>query len=334
MNVWAVLLAGGRGTRLWPLSTDAHPKQLLAVDGPDSLLRTALLRIRPLVPLERVLVITATDLRDAVIAELPELPPAHILAEPSPRGTAPAIAWAAAIAGRAGGDVLIALPADHAIADADGFRQALGEAAAAARDRQAIVLLGMRPDRPHTGFGYVQPGAGLPGTTLSAVTAFHEKPDAARAAALIADGALWNGGIAVLPLPCGALTTWQGATVAAIDAFIGGASEAWRSTVATSFDHGVLEHATDLLVRPCDVGWSDLGSFAALAARWPVEQGHHAIAQRVVSVDAHGCAVHAPGRVIALVGVDDLLVVDTGEILLVARRGEDDGLARAALAAR
>lgn len=330
MNAWAVLLAGGRGTRLWPLSTDAHPKQLLAVDGRDSLLRTALLRILPVVPAERVLVVTAPDLREAVLAELPEVQPSHVLAEPAPRGTAPAIAWAAAIAAHHGADVVIALPTDHAIADADGFRAALAEAVSAARDRDAIVLLGMAPDRPDTGYGYLTVGDPVAGTALRAITAFEEKPDAARAASLVARGALWNAGVAVIPVPCRALSTWQPRTVAAIDAFIAGDADAWRDTEATSFDRGVLEHATDLFVRPCGVGWSDLGTFATLAEQWPAVDAHRAIADRVVSIDADGCAIHAPGRVVVLVGVEDLLIIDTGEVLMIARKGDDAGIARAA----
>jgi mannose-1-phosphate guanylyltransferase len=187
--LWAVVLAGGVGSRFWPLSTPVRPKQLLALVDAEPLLSNTLARLTPLAPPARTLVLTNAGLRDAVLALAPELPPANVIAEPAPAGTCAALAWAAReVARRAGRDaVMLCVHADWAVGDVDEFRAALGRAAAAARDHASLVTVGVVPTRDDPGFGYIQPGPEeAPG--VYRVERFVEKPSRERAARMRADG--------------------------------------------------------------------------------------------------------------------------------------------------
>ena len=328
---YALILAGGRGARFWPRSRRDTPKQCLSVDGGPTLIQQALSRLEPLVPVKNILVVTGPDMEASVRAQLPSLPAENILIEPQPRNTAPGIGLGAVeVERRAGPDAVVAcLPADQIVTEPDALRAALSAAMAAARAEQAIVTLGITPTFPATGYGYLSLGAQrgtFAGQAVYQVDAFREKPDRQTAAAyLAAGGVLWNAGmfvfrVADMRAAFAAHLPRSSAALDAIAADPGALRAQWGEMEATSIDYGIMERSDRVLTVPCDAGWSDVGSWEAAAALMPEEQGHRALAALLVSVEAAGCVVYAPEKLVALLGVEDLVVVDSPDALLVTRR--------------
>ncbi len=322
--LYAVILAGGRGTRFWPLSRRAMPKQCLSLDGGPTMIQRTVTRVLPLVPMERILVVTGPDMVEAIREQLRGLPAENILVEPSPRNTAPAAAWTAwEVARRHAGDdpaTICVLPSDHAIADEEAFRVALTIAATAA-EAGGLVTIGIRPDRPETGFGYIEPAAGT--EPVRGVRRFVEKPDRATAERLIAEGCLWNAGMFCWRADrCqAAVRAFLPRTAAAMDRLVAGDRSAWGETDATSVDYGIMERAGDIRVVPAEFGWSDVGSWPALesilaAQTWGTGVGD------VEALRADGNIVYSRDRLVALLGVHELVVVDTPDVLLVADKRE------------
>src|SRR6185369_13172081 len=273
---WAVVMAGGSGTRFWPRSRRRLPKQLLPVLGSRSLLQETVARLRGIVPTSQVLIVTHRDHAAAVRRQLPQIPARNVLREPVARNTAPCLALAAlTIEGRAPGATFVSLPADHMIADVAAFRAALLEALAWAAAEPVAVAVGIRPTSPETGYGYVELGPRLAGRTAR-VRKFVEKPTAARARAFVAGGRhLWNGWMFAwrtttilglldrhLPAVTRALRRALGAPARRRSATL---ARTYRRLPSISIDYGVMEHARDVLVVAGDFGWSDVGSWAALA---------------------------------------------------------------------
>lgn len=330
---WAVVLAGGIGSRFWPLSTPARPKQLLPLVGADPLLVETLDRLAPLVPPARTLVLTNAELSDAVRAVAPELPPENVMAEPRPAGTAAALAWAAReIRERAGDDaVMICVHADWAIADADGFRAALRDAAAVAERHHGLVTVGIVPTRPEIGYGYIQPGESVvperegagdaePGSARR-VARFVEKPELAGAERLCAAGCLWNSGIFVWRvgdfLREVELRTPEVAGALASAGSDGDAARFFAEVTPVSVDVGVLERSPEVLVVPGDFGWDDVGTWAALGRVRPVDESGNASSGTVHALASHGNVVHAEGNAVVLYGVEGLVVVTREGLTLV-----------------
>jgi len=334
--MYAVILAGGGGTRLWPLSRPDRPKPFLPLLGERSLLRVTFDRVRPLLegPGDVVVVVDRRHV-ELVREELPEVPPGNVLAEPAGRNTAAAIALAAVAVERADDEVMAVLPADHLIVDEEGFRALLARAAgvAGAADRP-LVTLGIAPTGPETGYGYLVAGDARSEAGAHAVRRVVEKPPADAAAALLAgpDPVAWNAGIflwrrdailvaleASAPDILAAVRTGVAGGAAALEA-------AYATVRATSIDYAVMEPASVAgrvaMVR-ADVGWSDLGSWAALrdalVAR-AVEAGDPAGAvgsgpRR--DVGSVGTLVLAGQRLVVTLGLRDTIVVDTPDALLV-----------------
>lgn len=332
-SAWAVIMAGGSGTRFWPLSRRARPKQLLPLGGSDrSLLAETVERIRPLIPPERVIVVTAEHLADATRAELPEVPPENVLAEPSARNTAPCVGWAAAhVRRRDPGGLLAILAADHHMGDPAGFRAILERALGAAREGH-LVTIGVRPTRPETGYGYLELGEPLAEGVYRA-RRFVEKPNRARAEQfLAARNYLWNSGMFFFRADAilAAIATHLpglGEALARFDdaARAGREDEVVRAEYGTlpsiSIDHGVMEKAAEVAVVPGDFGWSDVGSWTTAWELAPKDAQGNAASSDAVLVDAENNYVRgAAGKIIALVGVDDLVIVDTPDALLVVKR--------------
>ncbi|MEO6526667.1 MAG: sugar phosphate nucleotidyltransferase [Gemmatimonadaceae bacterium] len=321
MTHWAVVLAGGVGSRFWPVSTPARPKQLLPLATAEPMLADALARLAPLAPPERTLVLTNAGLVDAIAALAPSLPRANIIAEPRPAGTAAALAWAASEIARRGDrdDVMISVHADWAIGDAEGFRAALRSAAAVAESQHALVTVGVVPMRPDPGFGYIQPGEPM-GDVARRVARFVEKPDRARAEAMMRDGYLWNSGIFVWRAgdfldEVARLTPEIAPHLAAhaddLERFFA------AITSGISVDVGVMERSSRVLVLPGDFGWDDVGTWAALRRVRSCDERGNALSGIVHAVDASNNVVHADGNAVVLYGVSDLVVVSRDGLTLV-----------------
>lgn len=319
MTRWAVVLAGGIGSRFWPLSTPDRPKQLLPLVTDKPMLVDSVKRLQPLVSPAQTLVLTAGSLAPAVAGLLPGVPQDNIIAEPRSAGTAPALAWAAqriASADRAA--IMISVHADWAVADAEAFRETLSVAADAAERHECLVTVGVVPTRPETGFGYIAPGEDVNG--VRRVSRFVEKPDAGRVRKLISEGCLWNSGI----------FAWHASDFldevrahcpevarALPHAERGDIGRFFTEVKAISVDEGVLERSGRVLVVPGDFGWDDVGTWAALRRVRTLDAGGNAVSGEVQSVDSSGNVVHAEGTRVVLYGVSDLVVVSRPGLTLV-----------------
>jgi len=319
--LYAVVLAGGVGSRFWPLSTPERPKQLLPLISEAPMLRETIDRLVPLVGAERILILTSDRLRAPILAAIPTLSPDQLLLEPRPAGTAAALAWAAAEVLRRGGDDarMVCVHADWAIGDAVRFRETLAAAATAAANANALATVGIVPTRPDPGFGYIQPGEST-GPGVRRVARFVEKPDIPRAERMVADGYLWNSGIfawraADLLAEVRAVTPELGAALARID----DGAEAYFGAVSggVSIDVGVLERSHRVIVLAGDFGWDDVGTWAALQRVRQHDGAGNASFGRVVVRAAERNVVHAEGSAVVLYGVHDLVVVVRDGVTLV-----------------
>ena len=326
-----VILSGGSGTRLWPLSREAFPKQFLALVGSDSMLQATWRRVAPLAS-GAPIVVAGEAHRFMVAEQLREAgcDAATILLEPLARNTAPAIAAAALEATREGDDpLLLVLPSDHAIADAEAFRAAV-RAAAASAEAGRLVTFGIVPTGPETGYGYIKASAG---EGVRAVERFVEKPDAATAAAYVASGDYaWNSGMFLFRASAylAELERHQPAMLAAcreallrarrdVD-FVRLDATAFAASPSDSIDYAVMEKTAHAAVLAIDAGWNDVGSWAAL---WQVAEqdgqgnAHHG---DVVAEDCRDTLAWGDGRLLALLGLRDVVVVDTADAVLVAHK--------------
>jgi mannose-1-phosphate guanylyltransferase len=327
----AVVLAGGSGTRFWPLSTRRRPKHLLALLGRRTLLGETVARLRGLVPPSRIVVVTGADQAAAVRRALPSLPAGAVLAEPLPRNTAAAAALAAArVRERDPDATLVVVSADHWIPDGAAFRRALGAAADRAARAGTLVLVGVRPDRPATGYGWILPGPAVGrsrGLAVRAVARFTEKPGPAAARRWLREGArLWNSGnfawrAEVYLHEIQARLPALHRSLVASGAFArGGAAlaRAYRACPAISLDHGVLERSSRVEAVEGAFRWDDLGSYAALLRRLPRDRDGNASRGRLLALDSRGVlAVAPPGHLTAVLGVGGLAVVTVPGATLV-----------------
>jgi mannose-1-phosphate guanylyltransferase len=330
---WVVILAGGVGSRFWPLSTPQRPKQLLPLVTEKPLLLEAVERLRPIVDPEHTLVLTNDALTKPVRALLGELPSQNIIAEPRPAGTAAALTWAAlVIADRDGPDAtMLSVHADWAISDEELFRKTLLEAEQTAVDNNALVTVGVVPTRPDPGFGYIQPGSAK-GRVASKVRRFVEKPDRVRAEKMVSEGYLWNSGIFLWKV--GDYLDEVEAHTPELHAALRNASNASAAqffgsvVMPISVDVGVLERSSNVMVLPGDFGWDDIGTWAALSrVRSKDEFGN------VTSGDAHllDCTnnvVHVDSGEVVMFGVNDLVVVTKGKLTLVTTTDKASDLKR------
>jgi len=321
-----VILSGGAGTRLWPLSTEPNPKQFLDLMG-GSLFEATLTRLDGLSNLAPLLIITGALHLDAVdrVVRATRSEIESVVVEPQGRNTAPAIIAAALLSDP--DDVLVVLPADHLIEDREGFVGAVETAVSIAREG-ALVLFGVVPDRPETGYGYIETGSPV-GAALE-VVAFKEKPDAGQAGQLAADGRhLWNSGMFVFTaraileqcaLICPDLLAGVRAAIPdqrgpRIDLAPG-----FAENPAISIDHAVMEHTKQGLVVPIDVGWSDVGSWEAVWENSPHDASGNVLVGEVASRDVTGSYIQATSRLVAVAGIEDLVVIETPEAVLIVPR--------------
>jgi mannose-1-phosphate guanylyltransferase len=330
---WAVIPAGGAGTRLWPLSRSSSPKFLHDLTGSGrSLLQDTVDRLAPLVD-DRILVVTGALHQDAVRRQLAGLPDGAVLAEPSPRDSMAAIGLAAALLERRDPEAVMgSFAADHVIADPEAFRETVRVAERVAREGW-LVTLGIAPTHPATGFGYIELGDALPGQPGAlAVDAFVEKPSADVAERYVTSGRYrWNAGMFVVRpgVLLDLLGTWHpdfAVRLREIAADPGRLDDVWPSLPRIALDHAVAEPAADagrVAVVPASFGWDDIGDFDSLAASLAADDGRLVVLgdeSQVRGSDSSGLVVAASGRRVHVIGLDDVVVVDTGDVLLVTTR--------------
>ncbi len=345
-----VIMAGGSGTRFWPASRALRPKQLLPLVGGLSLLRATFRRVAPLVPPERIWVITTAATAEATRRLLPELDPGNVVAEPVGRDTAACAGFAAVVLRRRDpGAVCLLLPADHVIGDEGRFRDAARAAARHVASAGGLLTFGVRPTRPETGFGYLEVGrrvADIEGWAVHRLQRFVEKPDAATARGLVAEGRhLWNSGmfawrvadlLGEIERQLPALATG----LEDLDRALNGATAGpeldrrYPSLPRTSVDYGVMEGAEVCWTMPVDYPWSDVGSWPAAAGLLGTDDAGNAVRGRLVTVDAEDNVLVSEGPVIAAVGVRDLVIVATPDAVLVVPRDDAQRVKEAVQAIR
>ena len=342
-NFYPVILAGGRGTRFWPLSRKKRAKQLLALDGNETMIQQTRARLAPLAPAKKFWIITNENLRPTIVQQLPKLPKTQVLAEPVGRNTAPAIGLAAFLLLREDPEAILGMfPSDHVIADENRFRETLERSIEIAGAGANIVVLGIRPTRAETGYGYIEAGSLYQGGTLH-VRRFTEKPNADTAAEFVAAGNyFWNSGMFLwsartladalrehLPKTAPILeeiaskfrTAKYGATFRKL----------YPKCENISVDYAVLEprsakgeQESKIFCLPADFGWNDLGSWTALyehhTAKSTTPEGNLISSSGTFVLNARGNYVHAPGKFVAAVGVSDVVVVETADALLITTR--------------
>lgn len=325
-HVWVTILAGGIGSRFWPASTRARPKQLLPLASNRPLIVDTVERARGLVPDARIRLLTGGHLVPALRAALPELHDDCYLVEPEARGTAPVLAWAAhTLHARDPDAVLVSLHADHLIRPREVFLTVLRQATELAGRRSMLVTLGAVPDRAETGYGYLQAGEPIDERAASArrVVRFHEKPDASTAAEYVARGYLWNTGIFVWPAGVflDEIRRHAPEISGALHRLDDGDVEGFFAACPTvSVDVAVLERSANVAVLPATFSWDDVGSWESLArTRSGDAEGNVAVGEAHV-VEGAGNVVYTDGAPVVLFGVDDLVVVRTADVTLVTRR--------------
>jgi mannose-1-phosphate guanylyltransferase len=341
--MYAVIMAGGKGTRFWPRSREKRPKQLLNIVGHRSMLQQTIARINNLLPVENVLVVAGEAHGEELRRQLAELPTENIFLEPVGRNTAACIGLAALLVQhRDPSAVMVVLPADHLIADEDLFISTLRAAVVMARKQKALITLGIRPASPETGYGYIEAGDQVDNAQehkFYKVTSFHEKPAVKRAKHYLEKGNFfWNSGMFV----------WQAEAILAemknylpglyadlhrLKPFLGAGgldreiSHIYPDLESISIDYGVMEKADNVLMIPADFGWNDLGSWASMAQIWPKDDQSNAHQGEIMAMESRGNVVFCQEKLCVLLGVDDLIVVDTEDALLVCplNRAQDIG---------
>ena len=338
-NLWAVVPAGGSGTRLWPLSRAARPKFLLPLLGERSLLQQTIDRLAPTVPPERTLVVCGPAHAAPVARQLPGLPENNVLVEPSPRGSGPAIALATALIARRDPAAIVgSFAADHEVSDLPRFDAALRTAVAAAEDGW-LATIGLTPTRPETGFGYIERSddvvAKTPEGSAYRAARFVEKPDAVTAAEYVASGRfLWNASMFVwqaqaLLAEVSRLQPDLHAGVSRIAEVWGSpeqervAADIWSGLAESTIDQGVLEQARRIAVVPARFGWSDVGDWNNLGELIARDDDGNSVRGDLVQSQTRNCVVWSEtGRLVALVGLENIAVVDTDDALLVVNRSD------------
>jgi mannose-1-phosphate guanylyltransferase len=342
-NFYPVILAGGRGTRFWPLSRKKRAKQLLALDGKKSMIQQTVERLLPLASPKQFWVITNEDLRPAIAKQLSRLRKDQLVAEPVPRNTAPAIGLAAFLLLRQDPTAILGLfPADHVIGDEERFREMLRRGIKIAAAGANIVVLGIRPTRAETGYGYIEAGGAYQGEALR-VRRFTEKPDAKKADEFVnAGNYYWNSGMFLWSartltdalrehLPVTATLLEEIAETFGSSKFASTFRKCYPKCENISVDYAVLEprsakgeEAGNIFCLPADFGWNDLGSWTALhehqTAKSSPPEENVMISSGMFLLNARGNYVHAPEKFVAAIGVSDLVVVETPDALLITTR--------------
>lgn len=338
--IHAVILAGGSGTRFWPSSRESRPKQFLTIEGSQTMLRTTIERVLPLCGWSRLWVSSSAKYRRLIKKIVPELPTGNLLLEPVAKNTAPAIGFAAVEISRVDPNgILIVLPSDHIVRPAAVFRRQLRSACKVARSG-ALVTIGIVPTRPETGYGYIHTGTKIADTLCAAAGAdvfevmdFVEKPDRPTAEDYLQAGCYsWNSGMFVFSAR---------SILEAIAAYLPKLSDGLQEILATprdasdrvvrrvftriegiSIDHGIMERCTNIRMVPSEFFWSDVGSWASLSEVLPQDKVGNVITGRVIAQDSQGCVLRAEKRLVACIGLQNMIVVETPDAVLVCPKDQ------------
>jgi mannose-1-phosphate guanylyltransferase len=341
MSLYAVIMAGGKGERLWPVSTGARPKQLIAFSGEKSLLRTTVDRLLPLTSPEKICCVTGKDITAAVASDLNDIPAQNILIEPFGRNTAPCIAFAAAWIGRFDPDAVMAIfPSDQDISDNETFRKAVSFGVNCLEDLPDMLLtLGIMPLYPETGYGYIAPLNKIKetaGLNLFGVDRFHEKPDAATAIEYISRGYFWNAGMFI----------WKVSTILKeLEMNAPGLFENTMTLMRSNFkdvdilrfytaaepisiDYAVMEKAKNVGVIPASFGWNDVGSWSAVTKLLSQDADSNAIHGDAFMYQSSNNVAWSSGKKIVLIGASDMAVVEGDDAILVCRKAMSQDVSR------
>jgi mannose-1-phosphate guanylyltransferase / mannose-6-phosphate isomerase len=327
--LFGIILAGGSGTRFWPLSRSQYPKQVLRLLGSESLLQATCNRLLPRIPPERLAVVSSAAQADVIRLDLHRqgLTDIHLWLEPEGKNTAPAVALAAALMGHEHEtDVMAVFPADHYIQDTAAFHQALEQAAALAQ-AGFLVTFGITPTRPDTGYGYIKAGEPLPAGGLKAL-AFTEKPNLSRAQAFLKEGGYyWNSGMFLFrrDVFLAALARHLPDLHNGIQGLAPGVSpealaEAYQHLPSISLDHGIMEKADNVALVPVDLGWSDVGTWSALHDLVAADDRGNVLLGRVLDLGSRDSLIFSQDRLVGTIGLDNMIVVDTADATLVCPR--------------
>ena len=336
--MYAVLMAGGLGTRFWPISRKACPKQLLSFAGRKTMLQQTYERIKPLTPAEKILVITNAELTEEIRKQLPDIPPANIIGEPEGKNTAPCIGLAAAIIKSQAeeDEVMVVLPADHLVSRVADFRNTLKSGIAYARKQNVLITLGIQPAYPETGYGYLQVDqkvGSLKGKDIYKVKTFAEKPNLDTAERFIKSGDfLWNSGMFI----------WTVNTIiremeehlpelyedlmlilkkVGRPGFKNIVKEVYKRTKPISIDYGIMEAAANVCVIKSNFGWNDLGSWEAVYNLSQKDKNENVChSKKNILVDAKNNYFYSPKKLIAAVDVQDLVLVEMDDAILICKK--------------
>lgn len=344
-HAYAIVMAGGIGSRFWPMSTASYPKQFHDILGTgQSLLQQTVGRLNRICPSERVLIVTSDQYKELVLEQLPDLPEQNILCEPARRNTAPCLAYAVAkILHRDPQAVMVVTPSDSVVTKEEEYERCMREAMAAAQAGDRLLTLGIKPHRPDTGYGYIQYSEDRleDFDSVHKVKTFTEKPDSEHAQMFLDSGDfLWNAGIFI----------WSAKSIEKAigkhmpdlaDAFFDSAvydteeevrfiDQVYASCETESIDYGIMEKASNVYVLPAEFGWSDLGTWGSLYEQLDLDaQNNAVVGKKVLMYDSSGNMVRVPKeKTVAIQGLKDLIVVDTPERLLICRR-EDEQMIKA-----
>ncbi len=347
-DVYAVIMAGGGGTRFWPWSRERRPKQVLPILSPRTMIRETVDRIQPLVPLERILIVTSRSQARQLHREVPRVPPENLLLEPEGKNTAPCLGLAAVHVQRTNPEaVLIVLPADHSIRAPEKFLRTLQRAAEFASREKFLITLGIPPTGPETGYGYIQKGPPLGRvreTEVFRAKAFREKPTLQKAKAYLRRGDyLWNSGMFIWRVG----VFWEALekclpglhrNMQELKISMGKRRErkvlkrVYSRCPSISVDYGVMEKAPNVALIEARFGWSDVGSWAALWNLWPRDPAGNVCIQggesKILPLDSSGCVVRGEKSLIALLGLKDTVVVEAGDAILVCPRDRSQDVRR------
>ena len=336
--IYAVIMAGGSGTRFWPLSKSKTPKQLLNLTGDRTLIQKTIHRIKPIIKLKNIFIVTANSQVKKIKEQLAEIHPQNIIDEPFGKNTAPCIGLAAIhIKKRDPKGVMVVMPADHLIKNEEKFREIISLGARIASEKDCLITIGIKPSYPETGYGYIHAGEEFVKNgkaKIFRVNRFVEKPDIRRARRFVNSGDyFWNGGIfiwkveAILEMIKRFLPDLYGG-LAEIEKVLGTDREkkviknVYSRVESISIDYGIMERAKNTAVIPCDIEWNDVGTWMALYDILEKDKFNNAVVGKHVGIDTDGCVIHSPKKIVATIGIKDIVIVATRNAVLVCPKGK------------